>query len=71
MRPSGVGIIFALLASMIIGCGDSGREVGPPSDAGKSQITDEFKASMERSGNKMMKKPSLRKDSGAPAKQGG
>jgi hypothetical protein len=55
---------------MIIGCGDSGREVGPPKQP-TTQINDEFRASMERTGNKMMKKPALRKDSGAPAKQGG
>jgi hypothetical protein len=59
-------VASGLLVSLIAGCGGGGIEVGAPSGEVKSVQTDEFKAAMEKAGNKMQMKgrPRAAKPSG-------
>jgi len=68
MKRFGVLFTSVFLGSMIVGC-EGGREVGSPAEAPKSSITPDFRAAMEKAGNKMMKKQ-MPKDFSAPAKTG-
>jgi len=42
--------------SIVVGCDGGGVEVGSPAGPPKSAITPEFRAAMEKAGNKMQKK---------------
>jgi hypothetical protein len=55
MRRYGVPIVVALLMSLVVGCGESGRQEGLPPEGVQSSQTSEFRKAMETAGNKMMK----------------
>jgi hypothetical protein len=67
MKRFAILLTSVFLGSTIIGC-EGGREVGPPEGGPQSSITPDFRAAMEKTGNKMMKKQ-MPKDFGTPAKQ--
>lgn len=54
MKRSSTLIAAAFLTSLIAGC-DGGLQEGPPPGPIQGTQTDEFRKSMERAGNKMMK----------------
>jgi hypothetical protein len=68
MKACAVLLTSGILVAMIVGC-EGGREVGPPAGGVQSSITSDFKAAMEKAGNKMMKKQMPKAFSG-PAKKG-
>jgi len=57
-------LIFS--ASIIVGCGGGGIEVGAPEGAPQGGQTSEFKEAMEKAGKKMMTKKKPADASGAP-----
>jgi hypothetical protein len=68
MKCFAVLLTAVFLVSMIVGC-EGGREVGPPAEGVQSSVTSDFKAAMEKAGNKMMKKQ-MPKAFRGPAKKG-
>ena len=54
MKRFGMLVTAGFLTSLVVGC-ESGLKEGPPSEPVKSSQTDEFRESMKRTGNKMMK----------------
>jgi hypothetical protein len=68
MKRFGVLLTWALLGSVILGCGGS-REPGSPPVHPPSSQTVEFKALMKKTGNKMMRGQARRSGAGAKAKR--
>ena len=66
MRRSRVLVAMACLGFLIVGCG-GGLTEGPPAEPVKSSQTNEFRESMKRAGNKMMK-GQMGKKAAAPVK---
>jgi len=56
MKRFSVFLAWVFPLSIVVGCGGGGVEVGSPSAAPKSAITPEFRAAMEKAGNKMQKR---------------
>jgi len=66
MKRFVVYLVWALSASIIVGCGGGGIEVGAPAEAPKSSQTSEFREAQEKAGKKMMTKKKPAGASGAP-----
>ncbi len=68
MKRFGTMLAWISLGTFAAGCGGGGVEVGSPKETPPSAVTNEFKAAMEKAGNKMMKKQ-MPKGGGGTTKQ--
>jgi hypothetical protein len=66
MKRFGVFVSCGAVVAFVVGCGGT-VDVGAPAEPPKSAVTNEFKAAMEKAGNKMMRKQAP-KASGGTAK---